>query len=69
LHPPATHNHLPPPLMRLTLLLLVFCVGADHPHDPFSANDLTIFTDSSDTRSNFHDSITLLVRGLFTGES
>src|SRR5450432_3242737 len=40
----------------LSLLLLVLHIRADHPHDAFAANDLAVFTDSSDACANFHDS-------------
>jgi hypothetical protein len=43
---------------------------ADHPHDAFAANDLAVFTDSSDAGSHLHD-ITFIyssAAGLPTGE-
>jgi hypothetical protein len=41
--------------LLLTLFLFVFCVGADDPHDAFSADDLAVFTNTPDAASHFHD--------------
>jgi len=38
----------------LALLLLVLRVAADHAHDAFAADDLAVFTDSTNARSDFH---------------
>ena len=43
----------------LALLLLVLRVRADHPHDAFAANDLTVLTNPLDAGSHFHDSLTV----------
>jgi hypothetical protein len=39
----------------LALFLLVFRVAADHAHDAFAADDLAVFTDSTNAGSYFHD--------------
>jgi hypothetical protein len=39
---------------KLSLLLLVLYIGADHAHDTFAANDLAVFTDSTNACSDFH---------------
>jgi len=39
----------------LTLALLVPCVGADHSHDTFAANDFAISADFPNRCSYFHD--------------
>jgi len=41
-------------LSLLTLLLLVFCVGADHPDYALAAHNLAVLTNTSDAGSNFH---------------
>src|SRR4051794_6088641 len=40
-----------------TLLLLMFCIRADDPHDAFSADDLAVFADSPHACSNLHDNL------------
>src|SRR5688572_18881954 len=52
---------------RLTLLLLVFSVRADHAQDALAANDLAVLTDASHAAAHFHDSI--LKRRSESGES
>jgi hypothetical protein len=53
---PATVNQQPSTSnLFLSLLLFMFGGRADHPHDAFAANDLAVFTDSSDACSHLHD--------------
>jgi hypothetical protein len=39
---------------HLSLLLFVLGVGADHAHGPLSADDLAVFTDSTNAGTDFH---------------
>jgi hypothetical protein len=39
----------------LALLLFMLGVAADHAHDAFAADDLAVFTDSTNAGSYFHD--------------
>jgi hypothetical protein len=45
--------------MGLLLALFVFCVGADHPHRAFAADDFAVLTDAFDAGSDFHVFIAL----------
>src|SRR5687768_5768673 len=47
----ATHNW----QVFLTLLLLVLRIAANHAHDAFAADDLAVFTNSTDAGSYLHD--------------
>jgi hypothetical protein len=41
--------------IKSALLLLVFRVAADDPHNTLAADDLAVFADPPDARTHFHD--------------